>query len=62
MITAKFFYEDGQGNVVDEYGVEPMDLVIDEEKYTLKTLSMHTQYLQNKPDEEIIQSPKVRVG
>lgn len=25
------FYEDGKGYIVDEHGVEPMDLVVDEE-------------------------------
>ncbi|CAO3661107.1 unnamed protein product [Rhizopus microsporus] len=44
--------EDGQGNAVDEYGrPEPMDYTIDEERYALETVSSHTQYLHNQPQE-----------
>lgn len=32
-MSMQFFYEDGQGHVVDENGVEPMDLVVDEELF-----------------------------
>ena len=46
------FYEDGHGNAVDEYGrPEPMDYIIDEERYALETVSSHTQYLHNQPQE-----------
>ncbi|KAL1930585.1 hypothetical protein VTP01DRAFT_10747 [Rhizomucor pusillus] len=46
----QFFYEDGHGNVVDEYGrPEPMDYLVDEETYALETVSSHTQYLCNMP-------------
>ncbi|KAL1936110.1 hypothetical protein VTP01DRAFT_244 [Rhizomucor pusillus] len=46
----QFFYEDGHGNVVDEYGrPEPMDYLVDEETYALETVSLHTQYLCNMP-------------
>ncbi|KAL1931697.1 hypothetical protein VTP01DRAFT_9840 [Rhizomucor pusillus] len=48
----RFFYEEGQGNVVDEYGrPEPMDYLVDEETYVLETVSSHTQYLCNMPRE-----------
>ncbi|KAL1935086.1 hypothetical protein VTP01DRAFT_4226 [Rhizomucor pusillus] len=47
-----FFYEDGQGNAVDEYGrSEPTDYVVDEEQYALETLSSYTQYLRNRTRE-----------
>jgi hypothetical protein len=45
----QFFYEDGQGHVVDENGVEPMDLVVDEELFAIETISSRTQFLMNKP-------------
>ncbi|KAG0941851.1 hypothetical protein G6F30_006021 [Rhizopus arrhizus] len=45
-MNGQFFYEDGQGHVVDEHGCpEPMDYVVDEEMYTLQTISSHTDYL-----------------
>ncbi|KAG1290885.1 hypothetical protein G6F60_008730 [Rhizopus arrhizus] len=47
----QFFYEDGQGHDVDEHGVEPMDLVVDEELYAIETISSRTQFLMNKPPE-----------
>lgn len=47
----QFFYEDGQGHVVDENGVELMDLVIDEELFAIETISSRTQFLANKPPE-----------
>ncbi|KAG0743972.1 hypothetical protein G6F60_003385 [Rhizopus arrhizus] len=50
----QFFYEDGQGRIVDENGVEPMDLVVDEEPFSIETISSRTQFLMNKtPDRPI---------
>jgi transposase len=43
------FLYDGQGHVVDENGVEPMDLVVDEELFAIETISSRTQFLMNKP-------------
>ncbi|KAI8093756.1 uncharacterized protein BX664DRAFT_358155 [Halteromyces radiatus] len=34
-----FLYEDGQGHVVDENGVEPMGLVVDEELFVIETVN-----------------------
>ncbi|CDH49964.1 predicted protein [Lichtheimia corymbifera JMRC:FSU:9682] len=51
MIPMKIYYEDGHGNAVDENGVAPMDIYVDDEQYMLKTLTTHTQYMQNKPAE-----------
>ncbi|KAI8991858.1 hypothetical protein BDF20DRAFT_831862 [Mycotypha africana] len=50
-LSMQFFYEDGQGHVVDVHGVEPMDLVVDEELYAIDTISSRTQFLMNKPPE-----------
>ncbi|GAA5795613.1 hypothetical protein HPULCUR_000974 [Helicostylum pulchrum] len=50
-MSLQFFYEDGQGRVVDENGVEPMDLVVDEELFAIETISSRTQFLRNKPPE-----------
>ena len=51
-MSFQILYEDGHGNAVDEYGrPEPMDYIIDEERYALETVSSHTQYLHNQPQE-----------
>ncbi|ORE01428.1 hypothetical protein BCV72DRAFT_177449, partial [Rhizopus microsporus var. microsporus] len=51
-MSFQIFYEDGHGNAVDEYGrPEPMDYIIDEERYALETVSSHTQYLYNQSQE-----------
>ncbi|KAL4215901.1 hypothetical protein AB4K20DRAFT_1876203 [Rhizopus microsporus] len=51
-MSFQIFYEDGHGNAVDEYGrPEPMDYIIDEERYALETVSSHIQYLHNQPQE-----------
>ncbi|CEI92944.1 hypothetical protein RMCBS344292_07189 [Rhizopus microsporus] len=50
-MNTQFFYEDGQGRVVDEHGVEPMDLTVDEELFAIETISSRTQFRQNKPSE-----------
>ncbi|KAG1051055.1 hypothetical protein G6F43_006713 [Rhizopus delemar] len=47
----QFLYENGQGHFIDENGVEPMDLVFDEELFTIETISSRTQFLMNKPPE-----------
>lgn len=45
-MNGQFFYEDGQGHVSDEHGCpELMDYVVDEEMYTLQTISSHIDYL-----------------
>ena len=39
----QIFYEDGHGSAVDEYGrPEPMDYIIDEERYALEAASSYT--------------------
>jgi hypothetical protein len=47
----QFLYEDGQEHVVDENGVESIDLVVDEELFAIETISSCTQFLMNKPPE-----------
>ncbi|KAG1454447.1 hypothetical protein G6F56_007319 [Rhizopus delemar] len=46
-----FFYEDGQGRVVNENGVDPIDVAVDEELFAIETISSRTQFLMNKPSE-----------
>ena len=42
-MSFQIFYEDRHGNAVDEYGrPEPMDYIIDEERYALETVNSHT--------------------
>lgn len=50
-MSMQVYYEDGQGHIVDEHGVQPMDLVVDEELYAIETISSRTQFLMNKPPE-----------
>ncbi|KAG1168058.1 hypothetical protein G6F71_009282 [Rhizopus microsporus] len=51
-MSFQIFYEDGHGNAVDEYGrPERMEYIIDEKRYALETVSSHTQYLHNQPQE-----------
>ncbi|ORE02121.1 hypothetical protein BCV72DRAFT_319308 [Rhizopus microsporus var. microsporus] len=51
-MSFQIFYEDRHGNAVDHYGrPEPMDYIIDEERYALEAVSSHTQYLYNQPQE-----------
>ena len=50
----QFLYENGQGHFVDENGVEPMDLVFDEELFTIETISSRTPFLMNKLPERIM--------
>ncbi|CEP09236.1 hypothetical protein [Parasitella parasitica] len=50
-MSMQFLYENGQGRVVDEHGVEPINLVVDEELFAIETLSSRTQFLKNKPPE-----------
>lgn len=50
-MNTQFLYKDGQGSVVDEHRVEPMDLVVDEELFAIETVSSCTQFLMNKPPE-----------
>ncbi|KAG0735307.1 hypothetical protein G6F57_001401 [Rhizopus arrhizus] len=47
----QFLYGDGLGHIVDEHGVEPMDLVVDEELFAIEAISSRTQFLMNKPPE-----------
>ncbi|KAI9493162.1 hypothetical protein BDB00DRAFT_872677 [Zychaea mexicana] len=58
MSSAKFYYEGGHGNIVDESGQpEPMDYIINEKEHVLETLTTHTQYLAKMPD-EVAPAPK----
>ncbi|KAI8881254.1 hypothetical protein K501DRAFT_188659 [Backusella circina FSU 941] len=50
-MSMQFFYEYGQGHVVDENGVEPMDVVVDEELFAIETISSCSQFILNKPSE-----------
>ncbi|KAG1442606.1 hypothetical protein G6F56_010995 [Rhizopus delemar] len=49
----QFLYEDGQEHAVDENGVEPMDLAVDEELFAIETIGSRTQFLMNKPPERL---------
>ncbi|CEI86245.1 hypothetical protein RMCBS344292_00688 [Rhizopus microsporus] len=51
-MSFQIFYEDGHGNAVDEYGrPEPMDYIIDEERYASETVnSMADEDAKDDPD------------
>lgn len=49
-----FFYKYGQGHTVDEYEVEPMDLVLDEELLAIEAIISGTQFTMNKPPKGLI--------
>lgn len=49
-MNVQILYEDGQG-LIDENGVEPMDLVVGEELFAIATIICRTQFLKNKPAE-----------
>jgi hypothetical protein len=42
-----FLYKNGQGNIVDEHRVEPIDLVVDK-LFAIETISSRAQFLMNK--------------
>lgn len=52
----QFFYEDIQGHVVDENGIELMELAVDEELFAIETISSSIQFLQSKPPERLSKS------
>ncbi|KAI8645900.1 hypothetical protein BD408DRAFT_411238 [Parasitella parasitica] len=47
----QFLYENGQGQVVDENGIEPMDLAVNDELFAIETINPCTPFLMNKPPE-----------
>lgn len=40
-----FYFEDGQGNVVDEHGNDPMDITDSEDPYKLEELASYSAYI-----------------
>lgn len=40
-----FYFEDGQGNVVDEHGNGPMDITDSEDPYKLEELASYSAYI-----------------
>ncbi|KAI9014431.1 hypothetical protein CLU79DRAFT_708115, partial [Phycomyces nitens] len=48
-ISMQFLYDYGQGHIADKHGVEPIDLVVDEELFAIETISSRTQFLKNRP-------------
>ncbi|KAI8641991.1 hypothetical protein BD408DRAFT_443826 [Parasitella parasitica] len=52
-MSMQFLYEDGQGHVVDEHGVQPMNLVVDEELFANETISSLSDDRNNDVDMEL---------
>lgn len=50
-MSLQVYFEDGQGNIVDESGNEPFDMEIDEESFPLNTVTDYNQYVNLKPPE-----------
>lgn len=40
-----FYFEDGQGNIVNENGENPMEIAEDEDPFKLKELTSYTEYI-----------------
>ncbi|ORE13549.1 hypothetical protein BCV71DRAFT_294151 [Rhizopus microsporus] len=48
-----FLFEDGHGNVVDENGgPEPMEYIVDQNKFIVEPIATHSEYLKNMPSSE----------
>ncbi|KAL4213726.1 hypothetical protein AB4K20DRAFT_1956807 [Rhizopus microsporus] len=59
-MSFQIFYEDGHGNAVDEYGrPEPMDYIIDEERYALETPQENNFDVDSMADEDAKDNPDV---
>ncbi|EIE90704.1 hypothetical protein G6F46_005139 [Rhizopus delemar] len=47
-MSTVFLFEDGHGNIVDENGgPEPMEYIVDQNEFIVKTIATHTEYLKN---------------
>lgn len=44
-MSYKFYFEDGAGNIVDENGEDPMDIIEDRDPFKLEELTSYTEYL-----------------
>lgn len=40
-----FYFEDGQGNIVNENGEDPMEIAEDEDPFKLEELTSYTEYI-----------------
>ena len=45
-MSYSFYFEDGQGNTLDENGNEPMDITGDEDPYKLEELASYSAYME----------------
>lgn len=47
-MSAIFSFEDKHGIVVDENGgLEPMEYIVDQNKYIIESIATHSEYLKN---------------
>lgn len=40
-----YYFEDGQGNIVNENGEDPMEIAEDEDPFKLEELTSYTEYI-----------------
>ncbi|KAI8639923.1 hypothetical protein BD408DRAFT_329630, partial [Parasitella parasitica] len=50
-MSFKVYFEDGRGNTMDEDGLEPVQMEVDEEAYPLDNITTYDSHLDLKPPE-----------
>ncbi|KAI8639450.1 hypothetical protein BD408DRAFT_404940 [Parasitella parasitica] len=55
-MSFKVYFEDGRGNTMDEDGLEPVQMEVDEEAYPLDNITTYDSHLDLKPPEKKIQA------
>lgn len=59
-MSLQFYYEDGQGNAVDEFGNEPCEMEVDQANFPLDGITKFDQYHDLKPPEREVAAEKLK--